>query len=214
VSQEIEYATEPEGPETDPTRRYIIIAAILLAVILVVLILLVVFGLPALQGEDATATLAPTATLTPVPTPTSSATPEPEAQATATLIPSPVPTEAGLVMQDTDEPLYEFQSAGARPGVEWTGFFGQVLDATGDPAPDVLVIVWYPEGQPAIDPVRTDGDGYYEIRLAEAPFAGTWTIQLLTGDYQPASKLFTFQTDEDTTEGVQQIQVLWQEATP
>jgi hypothetical protein len=210
VSQEIEYATEPEGPPADPTRRYIVIAAILLAVILVALILIVVFGLPALQGEDPTVTPPPPATLTLVPTPAPSSTPE----ATATLTPSPSPTDTGLVMQDTENPIYEFQGAGARPGVEWTGFFGQVLDAAGDPAPGVPVVVWYPEGQPATDPVDTDADGYYEIHLAEAPFAGTWSIQLLTDDYQPASKLFTFRTDEDTEQGVQQVQVLWQEATP
>jgi hypothetical protein len=38
-----------------------------------------------------------------------------------------------------------------------------------------------------------------------------WTIQLLTEDGYPASKLFTFQTDENTETGIQQIQVMWRE---
>jgi hypothetical protein len=75
----------------------------------------------------------------------------------------------------------------------------------------VPVIVWYRDGQPASSPTPTDQDGNYEIVLADAPLAGTWTIQLLTEDGYPASKLFTFQTDEDTETGIQQIQVLWQQ---
>ena len=114
-------------------------------------------------------------------------------------------------MADTDDPLFDFESAGARPGVEWTGFFGQVSDSEGNPMSGVAVIIWYRDGQPASPVVETGEDGYYEIRLAEAPLAGFWSIQLLTDDNQPASKLFTFQTDENTETGVQQLQVLWKE---
>jgi hypothetical protein len=33
----------------------------------------------------------------------------------------------------------------------------------------------------------------------------------LTDDYQPASKLFSFDTDENTETGIQQIQVIWKQ---
>jgi hypothetical protein len=114
-------------------------------------------------------------------------------------------------MQDTDTPAFTLESAGARPSVEWSGFFGQVLDGAGNPLAEVSVVVWYRDGQPAVPVVKTDQDGYYEIHLAEAPLAGTWTIQLLTDDNQPASKLFTFQTDDNTETGIQQIQVIWKQ---
>jgi hypothetical protein len=58
--------------------------------------------------------------------------------------------------------------------------------------------------------VWTGADGAFEIRLAETPFAGTWSIQVLTPEGQPASKLFTFETDADTETGFQQVQVIWQ----
>jgi hypothetical protein len=116
------------------------------------------------------------------------------------------------MMLDTDEPAFEFQSAGARPSTEWTGFFGRVTDTEGNPLTDVPIIVWYGDGTEASPVVRTDVDGNYEIRLADAPFAGTWSIQILTEDGGAASKLFTFQTDENTETGIQQIQVLWQQA--
>jgi hypothetical protein len=34
---------------------------------------------------------------------------------------------------------------------------------------------------------------------------------LLTEDGYPASKLYTFETDEDTEGGIQQVQVLWRQ---
>ena len=66
-------------------------------------------------------------------------------------------------------------------------------------------------GTPASGVVQTDETGYYEIRLADAPLAGVWSIQLLTDDWRPASKLFTFETDENTDTGIQQIQVIWKQ---
>jgi hypothetical protein len=205
VSEINELEMGPEGPTQNSTRRYIIIAAILLVVIIVVAILLVTWGIPALTGEDPTATPEPTATT--VPTFTAGPTSEP----THTPLPSPAPTLSAPVMADTDEPIYEFDGAGARPSVEWTGFFGQVVDAEGNPLAGVPIIVWYRDGQPASSPTPTDENGYYEIHLAEsgAPLAGTWTIQVLSDGGQPASKLFTFQTDEDTQRGIQQLQVNW-----
>ncbi len=101
-------------------------------------------------------------------------------------------------------------SAGARPSAEWTGFFGQVTDAQGNPIPGVPLIVWYADGVAASPVVRTDADGNYEIRLANKPLAGVWSIQVLTDDMQAASKLQTFRTDENTETGIQNIQVLWQ----
>jgi hypothetical protein len=205
VSEIKEVEMEPEGPAQNSTRRYIFIAALLLAVIVIFAILLVTWGIPALTAEDPTATPIPTSTT--VPTFTPGPTPEP----THTPPPSPVATLSAPVMADIDNPIYEFEGAGARPSVEWTGFFGQVLDAEGNPLAGVPVIVWYRDGQPASSPTLTDENGYYEIQLAEseAPLAGIWTIQVLTDDGQPASKLFTFQTDEDTQRGIQQIQVNW-----
>ena len=82
-------------------------------------------------------------------------------------------------------------------------------DAQGEPLPGVPVIVWYRDGTRASEIVVTDETGSYEIRLAEAPLAGNWSIQLLTDDAQPASKLFSFDTDADSEAGIQQVQVLW-----
>jgi hypothetical protein len=197
----------PEKPPRNPNLLYIVLAAVLLLVIVVAAILLITQGIPALMGdEEPTAaevepTATPVATFTSAPTKESTNTPEPS--------PSPIPPP--LVMADTETPTFDFESAGARPGKEWTGFFGQVLDTAGNPVAGVPVIIWYRDGQPASEPTQTDQDGYYEIVLADAPLAGMWTIQLLTGDGYPASKLFTFQTDQDTETGIQQIQVMWQE---
>lgn len=202
---------EPSDPgsSNSPNRRYILIAAVLVIVIVVAAILLVTWGIPALRGETETPTavteVEPTAT--PVPT----FTPGPTKAPTNTPVPLPTPTLEAPVMLDTDEPAFEFESAGARPGVEWTGFFGQVLDADGNPLAGVSVIVWYRDGTAASDVVQTDETGYYEIHLADAPLAGFWSIQLLADDWQPASKLFTFQTDENTEAGIQQLQVLWKQ---
>lgn len=198
----------PAGPSRDSTRLYIIIALVLVVVIIVVVILLITKGLPALRGEGqetpaaeagGTPTLAPTYTAGPTKEPTT------------TPLPPPSPTAPVPIMLDTDTPIFDFESAGARPGLEWTGFFGQVWDTEGEPVPGVLLIVWYRDGTPASPVVRTDDSGAYEIRLADAPLAGSWSIQVLTDDGQPASKLFTFNTDENTETGIQQIQVIWQE---
>jgi len=194
------------GPTRNPNRLYIILAAVLVVVIVVVVVLLVTRGLPALRGEETpTAVAEAEPTITPVPT----FTPGPTKAPTNTPPPAPTPTLEAPVMLDTDNPSYEFDSAGARPGSDWTGFFGQVLDPAGEPLEGVSVIVWYRDGTAASDVVKTDDSGYYEIRLADAPLAGTWSIQILADDWQPASKLFTFQTDEDTAAGIQQIQVIW-----
>ena len=114
-------------------------------------------------------------------------------------------------MSDPVEPLFDLQTAGGRPSTEWTGFFGQVLDATGNPLAGVPLILWYPDpvgnpvelvGAPDSPVVRTDADGNYEIRLADAPFGGIWTIQVLTDDGEAASKLFTFETSDDPEQGL------------
>lgn len=194
-------------PSQDSTRLYILVAAALVVIIIVAAILLFTIGLPAWRGEGrstATAEFTPSATTVPT------FTPGPTQEPTNTPLPTPSATMSAPVMSDTDDPAFEFVSAGARPSVEWTGFFGQVLDANEQPLSGVAVIVWYRDGQPAASPVQTDESGYYEIRLADATLAGTWTIQVLTADGQPASKLFTFQTDENTETGIQQIQVIWQ----
>lgn len=197
-----------KSPSQNPMRLYILIAAVLVVVIVVIVVLLVTVGIPALKGEEEpTVSTGVESTATAVPT----FTPGPTKEPTNTPLPSASPTASAPVMADTDNPLFDFESAGARPGVEWTGFFGQVSDAEGNPKPGVSVIIWYRDGQPASPVVKTNDDGYYEIRLAEAPLAGFWSIQILTDDNQPASKLFTFQTDENTETGVQQIQVLWKE---
>ena len=214
--RQTEFATDPDGPRADMTRRYIIIAAILLVVILVAAVLLLVFGLPALRG-DQTSTDTPTVAVSPSPVPTFTTAPTeaPTARPTPTLVPTAAPPGSNLVMRDTDEPIFAFVSAGARPSSEWTGFFGQVLDAAGEPVAGVPVIVWYNDGQPAVEmPVETGTDGSYEIHLAEAPLTGVWSVQVLTDDYEPASKLVTFATDENADDGVQQIQVIWQEVSP
>ncbi|HSJ56139.1 MAG TPA: hypothetical protein VLC95_03110 [Anaerolineae bacterium] len=213
-SHNSEFATDPEGPR-GTNRRYIIIAALLLVIILVAAILLLVVALPRLRG-DAEATDVPTIASSPTIVPTFTAAPATATTRppTPTLVPSATAGAPELVMRDTDTPVYQFASAGARPSSDWTGFFGQVLDTADNPVAGVFVVVWYPDGQPAADPVETGTDGSYEIRVAEAPYEGDWSVQVLTGEYEPASKLVTFRTDEDTEQGIQQIQVIWQQVSP
>jgi len=207
MSQIDESNGEQAGQTRNPNRMYIIIAAILLVIIVVAAGLLITQGFPGLIGkQEPTATLEPKPTATWVPT----FTPRPTKEATDTPPPAS-PTPPDLSMSDTDTPLFEFESAGARPGVDWTGFFGQVQDTAGNAVEGVLVIIWYRDGQPASPAVSTDKEGSYEIRLADAPLAGTWSIQLLSAEGAPASKLFTFQTDENTETGIQQIQVIWKQ---
>jgi hypothetical protein len=195
-----------EGSPERSSRLYILLAVVLVIVIAIIGYLLVTLGIPALRGDDQpSATQSAVMTATPVPT----FTPAPTKEPTNTPPPSPTPTSAPPVMADTDDPSFVYQSAGARPSTEWTGFFGQVSDTNGDPLGGVNVAVWYRDGQLAAPVATTDETGHYEIRLAEGPLAGTWTIQVLTEGLQPASNLFTFQTDEDTQQGIQQIQVLW-----
>jgi hypothetical protein len=196
------------GPSRDPNRVYIIVAAVLVVIIVVAAVLFITQGLPALRGQpEATAVTEGEATATRVPTFTPGPTREP------THTPPPLsPTVPSLTMSDTDTPAFDFDSAGARPGRDWTGFFGQVLDTNGAPVPGVSVVIWYRDGQPASPVVQTDEEGSYEIRLADSPLVGVWTIQLLNDDLSPASKLFTFQTDDNTETGIQQIQVIWKES--
>jgi hypothetical protein len=120
-------------------------------------------------------------------------------------------------MADDYTVAYTLVSAGARPSTEWTGFFGQVLDADGDPLADVPLVVLYPggtpvelEGVPTSPILRTDDEGTYEFRLADAPLADTWTIVVLDEEGRPASDFMTFRTDKDTKAGIQQIQVIWE----
>ncbi len=203
------------GSSQNPTRRYILIAAILLVVIVVAVILLITKGLPALRkGQEPTAVTGVEPTVTFAPT----FTPGPTKEPTNTPIPSPTSSTAAFVMTDNYTVTFKYVSSGARPGTEWTGFFGQVLDAEGNPLAGVPLIVLYPdgtpvelEGVPTSPIVRTDAGGNYEIRLANAPIADTWSILVLADDGRPASDFLTFRTDLNTEIGIQQIQVLWQE---
>lgn len=207
MSQTKKAGNDQMGPSRPQIGLYVILAAILVIIIIVMAVLLVVKGIPALKGEkEPTAVTRQEPAASPVPT----FTPGPTRAPTNTPLPTPLPTPPPPVMANTDSPLFEFQSAGGRPGVDWTGFFGQVTDAVGAPLAGVPLIIWYQDGTPASDVVKTDANGNYEIRLADVPLAGSWSIQVLTNDHRPASKLFTFNTDEDTTAGIQQIQVLWQ----
>jgi hypothetical protein len=197
-------------------RLYIILAAILIFVIVVAVILLVTKGLPALRGEPTPVAQAETES---APTIVPTFTPGPTRPPTDLPPPAATPTLAPPQMSDPAEPLFDLQGAAGRPSAEWTGFFGQVLDASGQPLAGVPLILWYPdpEGNPvelvgAPDPpvIRTDEDGNYELRIADTPFGGLWTIQVLTEEGQGASKLFTFETSDDPGKGFQQIQVIWQ----
>jgi hypothetical protein len=196
------------GPPRNPNRLYIIIAALLLVVIVVAAVLLITQWLPARQGEqEPTVAAQAEPTVTQVPT----FTPGAAQAATATPPPAQPGIPSNVVMADTNTPTFDLGSAGARPSQEWTGFFGWVLNRDENPVQGIWIIVWYVDGQPASPPVQTDKDGYYEISLADAPLAGTWTIQVLNSDGSPASKLFTFQTDENTETGIQQVQVDWRQ---
>jgi hypothetical protein len=204
-------------PSRNPTALYIIVAALLVVIIVVAAFLLITKGLPALRGDQKPTTVAESeTTATAVPT----FTPAPTRPPTDTPPPTPLPTMAVPAMLDTDTPSFGLKSAGGRPSTEWTGFFGQVVDVQGKPLAGVPVIVWYAEaeGRPAellnspdSPIVRTAADGGYEMRLADAPYHGTWSIQVLTDEGGPASKLFTFETSDNPQTGLQQIQVMWQE---
>jgi hypothetical protein len=208
VSEPVEEQGGPTGPLRSSTWLYVILAVVLVAVIAVLGFFLVTNGLVALRG-GAQPTAAAELTVTLAPT----FTPGPTKEPTYTPPPSPSPTAPTPEMRGVDAPAFTLVSAGGRPGAEWTGFFGQVTDAQGKPLSGISVIVWYSDGTPASPIVKTDQSGSYEIRLADAPLAGTWTIQLLMDDGQPASQLLTFNTDENTQSGIQQIQVLWQKVS-
>jgi len=188
-----------DGLQPRSMRIYIVVALALVAVIVILAVILIARGRD--NQEASTPTIAPTATLT------ATFTPPPTQAPTNTPPPPSTPTP---IMADTDSPIYEFVSAGARPSAEWTGFFGQVTDAQGKPVPGVPLIVWSAGGLAASPVVKTDADGNYEIRLAGKPLTGVWSIQVLTDDLQAASKLQTFRTDENAETGIQNIQVLWQ----
>ncbi len=186
------------GPKPRSMRIYILVALALVAVIIIFAAILIAKGRG--KKEAATPTVVPTATLSATLTPSPTQVP----------VDTPPPSTPIPVMADTDTPIFGFVSAGARPSAEWTGFFGQVTDAQGKPIPGVPLIVWSADGVAASPVVKTDADGYYEIRLADKPLAGVWSIQVLTDDLQVASKLQAFRTDENTDTGIQNIQVLWQ----
>jgi hypothetical protein len=215
MSETEETGRRQKGPARNPMTLYIVVAVLLLVIIIVVVVLIVTKGIPALQGNrEPTAVTQGGTTVTPVPTFTAGPTRPP----TDTPLPAPSPTIGVPAMVDPDTPIFELASAAARPSTEWTGFFGQVLDAQGKPLAGVPLIIWYsdPEGRPAEllnspdSPIaRTDADGSYEMQLASAPYQGTWTIQVLTDDGGPASKLFTFETSDNPETGFQQIQVIW-----
>ena len=186
------------GPKPRSTRIYVLVALALVAVIVLLAAILIAKGRG--KKEAATPTVAPSAilnaTLTPAFTPALGDTPPP----TVALTP---------IMTNTNNPIFDFASAAARPSAEWTGFFGQVTDAQGAPIPNVPLIVWDSGGAAASEVVRTDTNGNYEIKLADGVRAGVWSIQVLTDDMQAASKLQTFRTDENSETGIQNIQVLW-----
>lgn len=143
-------------------------------------------------------------TITPAPGPTT--VPEP----TRPITPTAAPT---LVMADPETPLYDIDDTGAMTSTLWTGFLGQVLDAQDRPLAGVPLIVWAaePAGSPASPVIETDATGSYEIRLAAGPAAGAWSIQVLTADWRPASRLQTFYTGGDVDSGVQHIWVVWKQ---
>lgn len=202
---------EPVGPAKGSPRRYVILAAILVVVIVVAGVYLAQLLLSDNEAEpetraNATPTLAPTFT------------PGPTREPTHTPLPPPSDTPAPFVMTDDYTVLYELVSAGARPSTEWTGFFGQVLDAAGEPMPGVPLVVLYTDGAPVelagvpTSPrVETDAQGAYEIRLAQAPLDGVWSLVVLTEEGRPASDFMTFETDLNSDTGIQQIQVIWQQ---
>ena len=193
-----------EPGQADPKRRstriYALVALLLVVVIAILAVILITRGRD--KSETATPTVEAAATLSPTRPPSSIQTPADT--------PPPAEIAPSLIMTGTNDPLFDFVSAGARPSTEWTGFFGQVTDADGKPISGVPLIVWHADGALASPIVRTDADGNYEIRLADGILAGVWSIQVLTDDMRAASKLQTFRTDMSTETGIQNIQVLWQ----
>ena len=205
----------PVEPPKSPIRWYMVAAALLVVVIVVALVLLLTNVLSGPEGDvEPTAVTEIEATATSAP----AVAPSPSLEPTDTPLPMPTDTPPAFVMTDTYPILFTYESAGARPSTEWTGFFGQVLAANGDPLADVSLIVLYPggvpvelEGVPTSPLVKTGADGSYEIRLAEGALADTWSLAVVTPDGLPASEFLTFRTDTDTEAGVQQIQVIWRE---
>jgi hypothetical protein len=192
---------------------YAIIAAVLVVIIVIAAVLLITKGIPALKGTEEPTEVAD-AVSTRVPT----FTPGPTKAPTNTPLPSATPTSPAFVMTDEYEVAFTYDAPGARPSTEWTGFFGQVFDSEGDPLADVSLIVLDFDGNPVelVDVptspvVKTDKDGLYEIRLAEGPYAETWSILVLTEEGIPASDFLSFVTDEDAKAGIQQVQVIWRQ---
>jgi hypothetical protein len=215
VSEEKETGSGSSVLSRIATRRYVLIAAVLVVVIVVAAILLITKGIPALrEEEEPTAVTDVGATATQMPT----FTPGPTKEPTNTPLPSPTPTRPPFVMTDDYEVVFEAKTLEARPSTEWTGFFGQVLDAEGVPLADVPLIVLYPDltpvelaNVPTSPVVMTNEEGSYEIRLADGPHKDTWSILVLADDRRPASDILTFATDEDTDKGTQQIRIVWQQ---
>lgn len=210
MTEENTTGTIPDRPPAKPRRSYIIIAALLLVVIIVVGAILISTLLSRRQGGGGEPTALVDVTPSLGPTLTAGSTQAPTAVSSPTVRPTPTKV-SGPLMINPDSPLFEFKSAGARPGSDWTGFFGQVLDAQGKPLSGVSVIVWKADRTPAASIVKTDTAGTYEIRLGTGALAGEWSIQVLTDDLQPASNMQAFRTDTNTVTGIQQIQVVWQQ---
>jgi hypothetical protein len=184
----------------DKTRRlYFTVVGVLIACICLVaavaltgprLGLVPVQSLPA--GEALPASPEPTVEKSPVPTYTPTAESAP-----------PVPvTEPAPAYQLRDAPL-------AGPDCDWTGFFGTVWDATGQPQAGVQIGIW-DENDNLIAISISGPDGKYERQISEKPLAGTWALRVLV-DGGPASDSYAFRSDEDCRSGQQRFQIDWEQ---
>jgi hypothetical protein len=182
----------------DKTRRlYLTIVGVLIACICLMLAVVLAgprLGLAPAQSPPAGETL-------PVsPQPTTERSPVPTYTPTAETAP-PVPgTEPALAYQLGDAPR-------AGPSCDWTGFFGTVRDAAGQPLAGVQVGIW-DESNSLVAISISGPDGKYERQLSATPLAGIWTLRVLV-DGKPASEPYAFRTDGDCRSGRQRFQIDW-----
>ena len=166
-------------------------------------------------GPTETTVVIPSITSTTPPTETETAT---ETQVvtlvppTITLTPSqPVVTEITYPFHIQDgTPVFIQNFAHADAGCSWFSVAGQVLDASGNPADNLVVSVTGTIADKTIDLLgitgSTDayGPGGYEIQLGTTPLAsqGTLSIQLLDLKGNPLSPKVAFNTSADCSQNV------------
>jgi hypothetical protein len=180
------------------------------------------------QEPSGTTTLVPTLTRTPTKTATLTKTPIPTKTPTPTKVPpTRTPTKTATKLPPTKTPtktatstlvpfkiqnsiMYTTNFAYPDLGCNWLGIAGQVMNKTGNPYVDVVVVVegmigsegyaWI--GLTGLAPAY--GPGGYEIQISEAPFNSTepFYITLYDLDSNQLSDTLSFSTYDDCSKNL------------